>query len=297
MTVLLNECFYFLLSVLADSSLLKSVLECSPLKASSWKDHHPSDMEDEVAVGLSSEDEAEGLDAVPGVSHHSFSGPARELVATATAAPQPAQDEVVVKKRALKRVKQQVSALICGEDLPEGAQAREIAEVPYQIPSVSREAKVCPICQKAFKSHHRLMVHMGVHRGEKFPCDKCGKVLATRKMYRVHTKACVQGKKVACPDCGQEFSSKQGMKQHHKAKHGVEAPEPGVGYSCPFCQKVYRICKTWIEHKPYCVNNPDHKGPFFCRVPGCPSADHPFTRVRNLNLHMSNIHGWKEHHA
>ena len=75
---------------------------------------------------------------------------------------------------------------------------------------------------------------MGVHRGEKFPCDKCGKVLATRKMYRVHTKACVQGKKVACPDCGQEFSSKQGMKQHHKAKHGVEAPESGGGVFLSF---------------------------------------------------------------
>ena len=98
MTVLLNKCFYFLISVLADSSLLKSVLECSPLKASSWKDHHLSDTEDEVAVGLSSEDEAEGLDAVLGVSHHSFSGPAREPVATATAAPQAAQDEVVVKR-------------------------------------------------------------------------------------------------------------------------------------------------------------------------------------------------------
>ena len=75
------------------------MLECSPLKASAWKDHHPLDMEDKVAVGLFSEDEVEGLDAVTGVSHHSFSGPAGELVATAMAAPQPAQDEVVAKKR------------------------------------------------------------------------------------------------------------------------------------------------------------------------------------------------------
>ena len=74
----------FCISGLADSSLLKSVLECSPLKAFSWKDHHPSDTEDEVAVGLTSKDEVDGLDAVPGVSHHSFSGPAREPVATAT---------------------------------------------------------------------------------------------------------------------------------------------------------------------------------------------------------------------
>ena len=33
-------------------------------------------------------------------------------------------------------MKQQVSALLRGEDLPEGAQAREIAEVPYEVPVV-----------------------------------------------------------------------------------------------------------------------------------------------------------------
>ena len=55
-----QECFCFLILVIADSSLLKSVLECSRLMASNWKDQHPSDTEDEVAVGLSSEDECRG---------------------------------------------------------------------------------------------------------------------------------------------------------------------------------------------------------------------------------------------
>ena len=82
---------------------------------------------------------------------------------------------MVVKKRALKRVKQQVSALLRGEDLPEGAQAREVAEVPYQLPPVPSDATECPICQQKYKTHHRLMHHMGVHRGEKFPCQKCGR--------------------------------------------------------------------------------------------------------------------------
>ena len=54
-----------------------------------------------------------------------------------------------------------MSALLCGEDLPKGAQAREVAEVPYQIPAVPREAKDCPVCQQSFKTHHCLMVHMG----------------------------------------------------------------------------------------------------------------------------------------
>ena len=63
-----KEYFCFLILVIADSSLLKSVLECSHLRASHWKDQHPSDTEDRVAVGLSSEDKAEGLEADPGVS-------------------------------------------------------------------------------------------------------------------------------------------------------------------------------------------------------------------------------------
>ena len=55
-------------TVLADVNLVKSVLECSLLKVSRWKVEHPSDTEDETLVGLSSEDEAEGLDAIPGVA-------------------------------------------------------------------------------------------------------------------------------------------------------------------------------------------------------------------------------------
>ena len=54
-----------------------------------------------------------------------------------------------MKKRAPKRVKQQVGALLRGEDLPEGAQAREVAEVPYQLPPVPRDVKECPSVNKS----------------------------------------------------------------------------------------------------------------------------------------------------
>ena len=167
-------------SVLADASLLKSVLECSVLEVSRWKVEHLTDTKDDVMVGLTSEDEAEGLPTTLGIARHWFGGPAR---VPEPLEPRPTDDEVVVKKRALKWVKQQMSALLHGEDLPKGAQAREVAEVLYQIPAVTRDRKNCPVCQKSFKPHHYLMVHMGVHRGEKFPCSKCGKVLATRRMW------------------------------------------------------------------------------------------------------------------
>ena len=109
---------------------------------------HPSDTEDDITVGLSREDKAEGLAASPGVARHSFGGPATALTEVpAPLEPCPTEDEVLVKKRAIKQVKQHISVLLCGEDFPEGAQAREVAEVPYQIPAVPRQAKDCLVCQ------------------------------------------------------------------------------------------------------------------------------------------------------
>ena len=122
--------------MIADADLMKSVLETSRLLTLPYKAEHPSDTEDGHEVGLSSEDEAEGLPADPGMA-------CRGVVTSPAPAPVPeprGEDEVVMKKRALKRVKQQVGALLRGEDLLEGAQAREVAEVPYQLPPVPRDA-------------------------------------------------------------------------------------------------------------------------------------------------------------
>ena len=158
------------------------------LKVSRWKVDHHSDTEDDEVAALSSEDKAESLPAASKVARCRFGGPAPVPVPPETCL---AEDEVVVKKRALKWIKQQVLALLHGEELPEGAQAWEVAEIPYQIPAVTRDRKDCPVCQKSFKTHLHLMVHMGVHHGEKFPCSKCGKVITTRWMWMEHTKDCV----------------------------------------------------------------------------------------------------------
>ena len=80
--------------------------------------------------------------ALPGIARCSFGETAassREIPAALK--PHPTEDEVVVKKRDLKWVKQQVSALLHGEDLPEGAQTREVSEVPYQIAAVPRRPR------------------------------------------------------------------------------------------------------------------------------------------------------------
>ena len=101
-------------SVRAGHDLLKSVWEVTERKPSHWKIEHPSDTKDEKNVGLSSEDEAEGLEAAPGVARRGTGVPTvpEPQPASAPAPLRLADDEVVVKKRALRRMKQQMSALL-----------------------------------------------------------------------------------------------------------------------------------------------------------------------------------------
>ena len=164
----------------------------------SWyRKEHPLDTEDEGGVGLSLEDEAEGLGPEAGVA---WRGQAAGAGQPGRATPTPVEEgEGIVKKWALRRVKQQVSSLLRGEDLPDRAKAHEVAEAPYQLPSVERDAMVCPVCEKKLSNHHKLMKHMGVHHGEKYPCSKCSKILASRHMLQAHQPACIQGKSIQCP--------------------------------------------------------------------------------------------------
>ena len=93
------------------------------------------------------------MEATPGVARRGSGRPAvpEPQPALAPAPLQVTADEVVVKKRALKRMKQQVSALLWGEDLPGGDQARETAEVPYDVPLVPRGEYIMPNLQEGLQ--------------------------------------------------------------------------------------------------------------------------------------------------
>ena len=54
-----------------------------------------------------------------------------------------------------------MSALLREEDLPKEAEAHEVAEVPYQLPAVERDATVCPVCERELPNHHKLVKNMG----------------------------------------------------------------------------------------------------------------------------------------
>ena len=280
---------------MADEDNIKDILLTSPLMVSWYRAEHPSDTEDKGGVGLLSEDEAEGLGPEAEVAWKGWASRGRRPEGVT---PTPVgEDEVLVKKGTLRRVKQQVSSLLTGKDLPEGAEACEVAKVLHQLPTVERDATVCPVCERELPNHHKLLKHMGVHRGEKYPCRKYGKILASQCMLWAHQPACIQGKSIQRPDCGKHYARRQSMSQHHKVAHGVDRPEADEAFPCPYCQRNYPVCKSMREHSYVCPSNPARKGPFFCRVPNCVRVDHPFSWVKNLNAHISGVHRWVERRA
>ena len=76
-------------SVKANRELVKDVLTCTALTPSIYKTRHPNDTDDPEAVGGSSEDEAEDMGEVLGISHR--------LPSPSTEDPTPALWRVVMR--------------------------------------------------------------------------------------------------------------------------------------------------------------------------------------------------------
>ena len=273
--------------VRADKALVKDVLTCTPLTPSTYKSHHPDDTDDPDAVGGSSEDEAEGLEEIPGVSHHLQKPPRPEptLVPTPTPTPVPAEEEGVIKvqKRDLKRAQGILKDILAGRKIRAGSGA-SCEDVPFQVPIVEAGDKDCSLCHQSFSLTKALRHHMRTHTGEMgWVCEKCSKVLSTRAMLDLHVAGCgKQDKQHNCQACGKGYTTKQALVAHIKAKHGP--PPTTKELTCPICEKVFKELKTMREHIA------THKGPLPCPVEGC--TDGPFSLPKWLNRHLAKRHGF-----
>ena len=220
-----------------DVNLAKDVLTCHLLVPSLYKSHHPDDMDEPNDVGGSSEDEAEGMEEVLGVTRRLYKpSPAQPSLAQ----PSPAQpsteapedrDTVRVPRRDLKWAAKLLQDLLAGKKvkLPVSA-SRE--EVPFTVPDVMAGETDCVLCHQVFKSTRSLWRHMKTHTGETGYSCQCGKVLASRIMLDLHQKSCGQDKSHWYKACNLGYTTKQALVHHLKAKHG---PAPDL---CHLQQRI-----------------------------------------------------------
>ena len=281
----LTSHFHYI-SVRANKELVKDVLTYQPLIASSYKERHPDDTDDPGAVGVSSEDEAEGMEEVLGISRR-LQKPAPSPAEPSTARSGPAIPAVTkeegiiqVKRTDLRRVQGILKDILVGKRvrMSTGASSQD---VPFEVPTVQSGEKDCQFCHQSFKSTRSLRHHMKTHTWETgWSCSSCNKILTSRAMWDLHLKSCGQEKGHWCRECNKGYTTKQVLVAHLKAKHG---PAPSVKeLTCLTCGKIFKIVKTMREHLA------THIGPLHCQVEGCQAG--PFSLPKRLNWHLEEKH-------
>ena len=152
----------YLLLVWANCELVKDVLTCRPLENSVYKSHHPDDTDDPDDVGVSSEDEAEGMEGILGISRKlsrpppSESSPPELPAPPAPKKPAPEVKEGFIKvpKKDLKRAQGILKDILAGRKVRASGASRE--DVPFEVPEVQAGETSCELCHQCFKSTRSL---------------------------------------------------------------------------------------------------------------------------------------------
>ena len=272
--------------------LLKDASVCLDVQMLEYKERYPDNSEDPPDVGLSSEDEAMGMEEIvsiacrvilsrsspaPPASKPSTSQPtktatppvdpgASEPARGPTKSPEGyvklAKDEVIIKKAVLHGIKQGAELALKGQT-PATFSPVTAGDIPFEVPDPAPNQMYCDICKKDLPTPKALRHHLRFHKGKmNYPCLRCGKHLASSCTFDVHKESCSSSDFVHnCRECGKGYHNKQSLVEHLKTKH---QPTPSVeARTCPKCGVVFNLIKTMREYRVM------HRGHFPCPVEDC----------------------------
>ena len=196
------------------------VLSIQDIRNSRHKDAHPDDSDAPEDMGLSSEEEAEGMEEDDNIArkYHQRPGPAPAPAAppasratsteTGTSTTDPEVATLQVPVAALQQVQEMIGKILGGEapaaDLFQPApqpSAGTDQGAPFSIPKPKRGEKKCSVCQRAFWSTTSLRQHVKTHTGEqKHTCPNpgCGRKLSSKRSLETHLQTCQKEKTHFC---------------------------------------------------------------------------------------------------
>uniref|UniRef100_A0A3Q1GUM3 Zinc finger protein OZF-like n=1 Tax=Acanthochromis polyacanthus TaxID=80966 RepID=A0A3Q1GUM3_9TELE len=131
----------------------------------------------------------------------------------------------------------------------------------------------CNECNKRFRYHCELKLHMTEHTGEKpFGCSECGRRFIEQGSLKKHMTIHTGEKRFGCDVCGKRFSQ-QGTLKTHMTVHTGEKP-----FSCYVCGK--RFSRQW-DLKAHMSAHMEEK-PF-----SCDDCGKRFLDQKNLKRHVT----------
>ena len=201
----------FLFSVPLDNDNQKMVISVQDILLTAHKDAHPSDSEDNIEIGLSSEEEAEDLAEAPHIRRKFVPPPPapepQPTPSTSTSTGDSTSIQVPVE--ALQKVQEYIGQLLGGEatsrafSQPEDPPAT--SEVPFAVPKPKRGEKVCQLCQRKFWATETLRRHMQTHSGKQkhvCPNEGCGRKLSSKRSLETHLTTCQKGENILLQNQG-----------------------------------------------------------------------------------------------
>ena len=154
-----------LLSLWANKELVKDVLTCRPLENSVYKTCHPDNTDDPDVVGVSSEDEAEGIEDILGVTRRLNKPSPPEPPQPSPAVPEE-EGMIRVPKKDLKRAQGILKDILAEKKVHTSTGATH-EDVPFEVPVVKARDTDCELCHQSFKNTCTLCHHMKTHWGYK----------------------------------------------------------------------------------------------------------------------------------
>ncbi|XP_013178619.1 PREDICTED: zinc finger protein 432-like isoform X2 [Papilio xuthus] len=147
--------------------------------------------------------------------------------------------------------------------------------------------KVCPLCDKLFRSQNTFDSHFQRHAG-KFnvrkisrsqTCSFCEKEFTNENELSLHVnKSHLQIKPYSCDMCEKKFYTEQNLTSHKKL-HGFRSKE-----TCEFCSKIFKCRRDLVAHvRKHIGIKPHH-----CQI--CRESFYSETSQQN---HMKVVHGGK----
>lgn len=101
---------------------------------------------------------------------------------------------------------------------------------------------LCPECGKLFPTKAKLSEHVRNSHGESCVCPECGKVLASASLLRTHSKIHVSEKEFRCLTCLKAFAVKSYLVYHMKTHDDQKR------FSCDQCGKSFKVASSLKYH-------------------------------------------------
>jgi len=112
-----------------------------------------------------------------------------------------------------------------------------------------------PTCSQMFFSKQQQMSHVTKSHNERnrkeFPCERCGRVLATQRSLDMHDEVCRKGgqKDVICDSCNMRFSSLRNLTRHNTSNPNCKPKEEGPrSVYCGTCGALCSSNNTLARH-------------------------------------------------